>query len=974
MKLWKVLARNSHVYTNHITQSNGMELYEFKSRSPTFSEDSGKHSGNSLHETLHQNSYLATVQLRRKPGENLGIILSSGHSEIDQCPSIASLRPGSVALTSDQLVPGDKIHSINGINTSRMRPEDVTTLLDNVDGNALLEIEYSLPNFVSENSLCLTSKIAEISIERLEGSLGITLRGGTVLEQPHLSKPLVITQVRTNGPAYRSGLIKPGDRLLKVDSQPLINKTLIEAQKLLKEASQNNGPFTNLTIEYDVNIMESVKYATGPLLVEIDRQMNEDLGLILGNCCDLNSTEDILTAGIFISNIIPASVADRCGALNVGDQILAIDNITMEEFNGSSEDAESLLRDARKLQILPYHTFQRVPSRNYLSGQYPNSPSISGFSTINSRRSRNKGRFRQSSVPKSLEIDSGTNFLSYTPNLAVYHTETLTITLIGERGKGYGLFVSNTTNNDHGGGENRTGDIVINRIAPDTPAHRCGCLQTGDRIVSVNHQSNLTVQEINSILEMASDGSKIILQVGFDVADTIVPSSGVFTVKLVKRGGGLGITITASKHRPDEPFIISEIRRGSIAHRTGTLHAGDRLLAVDNRQLDRMSIETAFDILQTSANDIVTLKVEKTETDNSNLSLDSVVYTVELVRYGGPLGITISGSEDCSEPIVLSRLTEGGLAEKTGALHVGDRILAINGESLDLRPLSDAIRLLQSAGDRVQLKIARNLNQNDILTDDSRCTYSSPGLMSLDSAVHSWDSNQGEILDNDCINPVKDHESVISEPISTTSSTTHQQHQTDENNHHSSKPPSLHRNKHDSQLQFYSDAEETTFCPSPLPLPNYNFTNTLKYDTSIYRYHPEQQRLKGTFSNESILDNEVYHVTLYKDSVYDDYGFSVSDGLYEKGVYINRIRKGGPADIVGLLKPFDRIVQVNETKTVEFDCCLTVPLIASAGDRIELIVSRNPYVCCSSPERTFNDCLVGNGGFLGSQSTIVKSF
>lgn len=96
-------------------------------------------------------------------------------------------------------------------------------------------------------------------------------------------------------------------------------------------------------------------------------------------------------------------------------------------------------------------------------------------------------------------------------------------------------------------------------------------------------------------------------------------------------------------------------------------------------------------------------------------------------------------------------------------------------------------------------------------------------------------------------------------------------------------------------------------------------------------------------SNSSKDDGTQYrqfHVTLYKDKVYDDYGFSVSDGLYERGVYINRIRSGGPADVVGLLKPFDRIVQVNNTKTKDFDCCLTVPLIASAGDKIELILQR----------------------------------
>lgn len=68
-----------------------------------------------------------------------------------------------------------------------------------------------------------------------------------------------------------------------------------------------------------------------------------------------------------------------------------------------------------------------------------------------------------------------------------------------------------------------------------------------------------------------------------------------------------------------------------------------------------------------------------------------------------------------------------------------------------------------------------------------------------------------------------------------------------------------------------------------------------------------------TISNSSKDDKNQYrsfHVTLYKDKVYDDYGFSVSDGLYERGVYINRIRTGGPADVTGLVKPFDRIVQV----------------------------------------------------------------
>lgn len=70
----------------------------------------------------------------------------------------------------------------------------------------------------------------------------------------------------------------------------------------------------------------------------------------------------------------------------------------------------------------------------------------------------------------------------------------------------------------------------------------------GDRVVSVNHQSNLTLQEINAILDMGNGNvnSTLTLQVEFDVADTIVPSSGIFTVKLARRAPGLGITITGT--------------------------------------------------------------------------------------------------------------------------------------------------------------------------------------------------------------------------------------------------------------------------------------------------------------------------------------------------------------------------------------------------------------------------------------------
>lgn len=55
---------------------------------------------------------------------------------------------------------------------------------------------------------------------------------------------------------------------------------------------------------------------------------------------------------------------------------------------------------------------------------------------------------------------------------------------------------------------------------------------------------------------------------------------------------------------------------------------------------------------------------------------------------------------------------------------------------------------------------------------------------------------------------------------------------------------------------------------------------------------------------------EIIRVSLGKDAEYNDYGFSVSDGIEQKGVFINKIRPGGPADRSGSVRPFDKILQV----------------------------------------------------------------
>uniref|UniRef100_A0A915I874 PDZ domain-containing protein n=1 Tax=Romanomermis culicivorax TaxID=13658 RepID=A0A915I874_ROMCU len=90
------------------------------------------------------------------------------------------------------------------------------------------------------------------------------------------------------------------------------------------------------------------------------------------------------------------------------------------------------------------------------------------------------------------------------------------------------------------------------------------------------------------------------------------------------------------------------------------------------------------------------------------------------------------------------------------------------------------------------------------------------------------------------------------------------------------------------------------------------------------------------------LPLEFYRVTLLKDTTYNDFGFSVSDGVAEKGIFINKVRPKGPADFSGNIRPYDKLLQVNDTSLKDLDCLLAVPILAAAGDKIDLFICRDP--------------------------------
>ena len=100
-----------------------------------------------------------------------------------------------------------------------------------------------------------------------------------------------------------------------------------------------------------------------------------------------------------------------------------------------------------------------------------------------------------------------------------------------------------------------------------------------------------------------------------------------------------------------------------------------------------------------------------------------------------------------------------------------------------------------------------------------------------------------------------------------------------------------------------------------------------------------EEQLQNIFTPTPI---ELFRVTLYKYHDKDNFGFSLSDGVYEKGVYISAIRPGGPADKCGNMLPFDRVLQINNVRLQDQDCSEAIPLIARSGNEVSIVISRNP--------------------------------
>ena len=67
-------------------------------------------------------------------------------------PTFSIVNPSSCLHRSDQLNVGDYIKSVNGINLSKLRHDEIISLLKNIGERVVLEVDYELPPFGTSTS------------------------------------------------------------------------------------------------------------------------------------------------------------------------------------------------------------------------------------------------------------------------------------------------------------------------------------------------------------------------------------------------------------------------------------------------------------------------------------------------------------------------------------------------------------------------------------------------------------------------------------------------------------------------------------------------------------------------------------------------------------------------------------------------------------------------------------------------------
>ncbi|XP_029304937.1 disks large homolog 2 isoform X5 [Cottoperca gobio] len=378
-------------------------------------------------------------------------------------------------------------------------------------------------------------------------------------------------------------------------------------------------------------------------------------------------------------------------------------------------------------------------------------------------------------------------------------------------------------------------------------------------------------------------------------------------ITLERGNSGLGFSIaggTDNPHIGDDPGIfITKIIPGGAAAEDGRLRVNDCILRVNDADVSEVSHSKAVEALKV-AGSIVRLYVRRRRP-----MLETII-EIKLIKGPKGLGFSIAGGVGNQhipgdDSIYVTKIIDGGAAQKDCRLQVGDRLLMVNNYSLEEVSHEEAVAILKNTSDVVYLKVGKPTNV--YLSDP----YGPPDI------THSFSPAMENHISSPINSGTLEYKSGLP-PISPRSYSPLPKHLLGEEDINRLDGFSFLRNPSldDGESQRFDSQHFQLRPPEPVystvnklcdKAPSPRHYSPVECDKSLLHSAPLPYHL--SLFPDSDITREPRKVVLHKGST--GLGFNIVGGEDGEGIFVSFILAGGPADLSGELRRGDQILSVN---------------------------------------------------------------
>uniref|UniRef100_A0AAQ4S7L9 Membrane associated guanylate kinase, WW and PDZ domain containing 2b n=1 Tax=Gasterosteus aculeatus aculeatus TaxID=481459 RepID=A0AAQ4S7L9_GASAC len=427
------------------------------------------------------------------------------------------------------------------------------------------------------------------------------------------------------------------------------------------------------------------------------------------------------------------------------------------------------------------------------------------------------------------------------------------------------------------GGDEAVQAIVIGAIIENTPAERDGRLRPGDELISVDKNV------------VAGKPHKYVIDLMHAAA----------------RNGQVSLTVRRRVQMPGELCPVNGRSPGSVS----TQHSSPRSDAASASGPPAVVVPTA------------TSPPERSALQTS----DVVIHRKDNEGFGFVIISSLNRPENASVitvPHKIGRIIEGSPADRCGKLKVGDRILAVNGQSIISMPHADIVKLIKDAGLTVTLHIIPEEGSHSGPSSEKQSPMTqkhSPQNQHIPVAQPGQGGTQpGQMASQPGQMPVQPGQA--------------------------SEVKARQDVKPDFRHPPFTDYRQPPVDYRHPPVSDYRQPPTLDYrhppGLLDFRQHPAAAQFPlGIPPDFRHQDYDYFTVELEKST--KGFGFSIRGGReYKMDLFVLRLAEDGPAIRNGRMRVGDQIIEINGDSTRDMTHARAIELIKAGGRRVRLLLKR----------------------------------